>query len=563
MVRNLLLNPCLNRVAWRLCVFLAAWHGIAPFAANTDALADKPDRPDENTSAEFSWSGTNLELGSAIRMARLSGSLNILIDPWIETNTVGSANPLKQKVTFHYEKTAPSEAMGLLLGLHGLHWRWNDSIQIGRVTSPASPNATNDCSELFQDASLLSLASTNILDELSFDEAPLNDVLTKLARETGLNVIWNASLLFGPSHDTNAAPKLTFSLKSVTGLQALAGLGENQGLALVWNAHSTVLRVTTRSSRIWEIAHPMPESLPAPSISSATNAQQLIFLDAIPLDQVIGFLCHQAGIGFIMAPELAGNTNNPFVEGKFKNLDTMRILEALLENYGLAAIEDDEAKTARIVSRECIDKQRKWTNPSPIPPIIDPLQPPPQIAMQNATLESAVDMLARQCGINLLYSPALASERRQSGASRLKKSNVYFEFLKTTPRQALSALLANFDLAVVWDSAANIGHVADLNRYSDYSFSAVIPEKHWGEAAPELVFDDVPLPIVLRLLAGQCGIGLEIEEDKKEGNKSKVSLDFEAIQPGRVFNALCASHRLTATWNEEGKTVRIAASGQN
>ena len=42
--------------------------------------------------------------------------------------------------------------------------------------------------------------------------------------------------------------------------------------------------------RIWEAAHPLPESLPVPTIPSATNEQQLILLDAMALGAAPGSL---------------------------------------------------------------------------------------------------------------------------------------------------------------------------------------------------------------------------------------------------------------------------------
>ncbi len=189
----------------------------------------------------------------------------------------------------------------------------------------------------------------------------------------------------------------------------------------------------------------------------------LIQMEDVPLKDAIRNLARQAGLNFILDPKLDGPWEaaegkpgrEPLVNGRWENLTAEQALGRVLKEHGLVMLASPATSVARIT----------FTNQAvqPVPDsaiaggtnVVIPL-----IVMDTVPLPDALRNLAKQAHLNLVIDPALAVTSTRPGKRTISDYNLTFRWENVTARQALAAILDNFDLVLVEDPATGSAKLA-------------------------------------------------------------------------------------------------------
>ena len=198
----------------------------------------------------------------------------------------------------------------------------------------------------------------------------------------------------------------------------------------------------------------------APSARSATNNAEkipLIVIDDVPLIDAIRNLARQAGLNFIIDPRVAGSpvgpgskVQSPSVKIRWENRSAEDALESLLKAHKLIAVTNSATTVARIAPESASIKpiavERVGTNSS---------TPLPLLNLSDLSLQSAIESLTISFGIKVSFDRSfLNSEYARSPWA------VSVRWRDITPRQALIALVDNFDLEMTEDTAGNSARIS-------------------------------------------------------------------------------------------------------
>jgi len=185
------------------------------------------------------------------------------------------------------------------------------------------------------------------------------------------------------------------------------------------------------------------------------NIPQVV-LDNVPLADAIRSLAQQADINFILDPRSPGSVGpdgrlveQPTVSGRWTNVTARQALDILLTNHDLVLIENPATTVARIAPR-------KYDVKPVVAELVggDTNNPIPLIVMQDVPLDTAIVNLARQAQIKVALDPAVPGISKPGSAGMLS-----IRWHKLTPRQALVALLDNYDLMMIEDTTTAVTRI--------------------------------------------------------------------------------------------------------
>jgi hypothetical protein len=178
----------------------------------------------------------------------------------------------------------------------------------------------------------------------------------------------------------------------------------------------------------------------------------LIQMADVPLKDAIRNLARQAGLNFILDPKLDGPWEvaegkpgrAPSVNARWENLTAEQALGKVLKEHGLVMIANPATSVARIAFRN------QAVQPVPDSAVAGGTNAViPLIVMDMVPLPDAIRNLARQAQLNLDIDPALPVTSAASVKRTISDYNVSIRWENVTARQALVAILDNFDLVLV------------------------------------------------------------------------------------------------------------------
>ena len=189
----------------------------------------------------------------------------------------------------------------------------------------------------------------------------------------------------------------------------------------------------------------------------------LIQMDNVPLKDAIRNLARQAGLNFILDPKLDGPWEvadgkpgrEPTVNARWENLSTEQALSRVLNEHGLVIIANPATTVARIA----------FTNQA-VKPVPDSAVAGgtnaviPLIMMDSVPLPDAIGNLARQAHLNLMVDPALPVASAGPVKRTISDYQISIRWENVTARQALAAILDNYDLVLVEDTATGSAKIA-------------------------------------------------------------------------------------------------------
>ncbi len=196
------------------------------------------------------------------------------------------------------------------------------------------------------------------------------------------------------------------------------------------------------------------EAVAAPSAIHPNEALPLIVLDRVPLPDAIANLARQVDFNFMLAPRLtpaaknhsAGPTPEPLVSRRWTNLSAPQALRLLLEEHGLTLATNPATSVVRIAATHAAARAaaNNLAAGDTNPPIA-------QIRLDAVPLADAVRMLAAQARLDVTLNPELPVPSPGPREETVSTATVSVGWKGLRPRQALVALLENYDLILVED----------------------------------------------------------------------------------------------------------------
>ena len=192
-----------------------------------------------------------------------------------------------------------------------------------------------------------------------------------------------------------------------------------------------------------------PAGMPAlPVMAADTNVIPLIVMDDVPLSDAIKNLARQAGINYILDPRVSGS--GPTVSGRWENKTAEQLLGTVLQEHKLVMVENAATSVARIASKDLGVKPLPATEVGS-----DTNKVIPIITLDDVPLDEAIKKLAAQANLKVTLDPKLSSA---------KATTVSFRWENVTAKQALAALLDNYDLIMIDDPANSVVRIMIKER---------------------------------------------------------------------------------------------------
>jgi hypothetical protein len=179
-----------------------------------------------------------------------------------------------------------------------------------------------------------------------------------------------------------------------------------------------------------------------------------IRMDNVPLDDAIRNLARQAGINYILDPRLSGGSvgpdgkfvQEPSVTGVWTNVTAEEALDTLLKQHSLAMVSSPATTIARIALTN------EPVKPVPASQVAgDTNHVIPLIVMDDVPLADAISNLARQAQLKVTFDTGVETAFADSFRRPMSDSQISVRWTNVTARQALAALLDDFDLLMVQD----------------------------------------------------------------------------------------------------------------
>jgi hypothetical protein len=191
-----------------------------------------------------------------------------------------------------------------------------------------------------------------VMPLITMDTVPLGDAVKNLARQEGINYIFDPAVLtsFGGVDGCFVhAPYITTKWTNVTARQALDDVLHDYNLKLNTNPVTTVFRITLATRNI--------QPAPASQLGHDTNQTlPLIKMEDVPLRDAIRNLANAAKLGVKFhlptAPDEESGSHDllsSLVNLRWENLTAKQALVALLDNYSLLMVQYPDSSTVHII----------------------------------------------------------------------------------------------------------------------------------------------------------------------------------------------------------------------
>ena len=196
---------------------------------------------------------------------------------------------------------------------------------------------------------------------------------------------------------------------------------------------------------------------------SSKKTIPLIQMEDVPLKDAIRNLARQARLNYILDPKLYGPWQagegkpgrEPSVTARWENLTAGQALGKVLNEHGLVMIVSPATSVARIaLTNQAVQPVPDSAVAGGTNAVI------PLIVMDMVPLPDTLRNLARQAHLNLELDPALPVASAGAAKRTISDYNISIRWENLTARQALAAILDNFDLALVEEPATASARIA-------------------------------------------------------------------------------------------------------
>jgi hypothetical protein len=180
-----------------------------------------------------------------------------------------------------------------------------------------------------------------------------------------------------------------------------------------------------------------------------------IQFENVPLADAIKNLARQAGFNYVLDPRVPGSdfgpgrtAPNPPVSGSWANVTAQAALNALLKEHKLMMVTNPATSVARIAPAnqnvKPVSASQVGTNASKVIPLM---------VMDFIPLTDTLTTLGTEAGLRITSDPAL------SAPGSAAQGMVSIRWERITARQALAALLDNYDLVMTEDAETSSARI--------------------------------------------------------------------------------------------------------
>jgi hypothetical protein len=181
-----------------------------------------------------------------------------------------------------------------------------------------------------------------------------------------------------------------------------------------------------------------------------------IQFENVPLGDAIRNLARQSGFNYILDPRVPGSefgpgrsAPNPPVSGSWTNVSAPAALNALLKEHKLVMVTNPATSVARIAPAnqnvKPVSASQVGTNAGKVIPVM---------VMDSIPLTDTLTTLGTEAGLKISLDPALPAP----GSAAQGMVSIRWE--RITARQALAALLDNYNLVMTEDTATSTAKVS-------------------------------------------------------------------------------------------------------
>ena len=363
----------------------------------------------------------DVPLTDAIRNLARQAELNYILDPLVPGSSIGPGRSLRQPlVTARWENLTAEQALEALL----------QSNSLAMIANPATTVARIVPTGLKVDPAPFSAAAggTNApMPLIVLSDVSLSNAIAHLSQEAGVPVSWDRSA--SVSHLSGLNGEISIRWQNLSARQALSALLDNYGFVMAENhADGTAVIRPARAE---------PRIIP------------LIKMEDVPLLDAIKNLAREAGLNYIIDPRVPGSdigpgrrSKEPIVNASWEAATARQALDDVLKSNKLVLVPNPVTTIARIVPANTIEK------PAPADPgTADTGEVIPLIVADQVPLDHLLKTIARQAGLKATLSREITSPlSRLHGTVSVRWEDVTF-------RQALGALVENYDLVMIEDKA--------------------------------------------------------------------------------------------------------------
>lgn len=183
----------------------------------------------------------------------------------------------------------------------------------------------------------------------------------------------------------------------------------------------------------------------------ANKAERTVEMEGVPLDDAIRNLARQLSLNYILDPRLLGTSgslaSNPFVTGRW-HLTALQVLEKVLRDNGLTMVTNSATTIARIIRTNDfvypVSEKLVGNGSDPVIPLM----------RIDDDLDKAITDIASKAHLNISLDPNLHVPSAQPDTA-VSDSRIYVRWENVTARQALTAILDAYNLAVAESSGAS------------------------------------------------------------------------------------------------------------
>ena len=181
----------------------------------------------------------------------------------------------------------------------------------------------------------------------------------------------------------------------------------------------------------------------------------LIVMDDVKLEDAIRNLARMAGINYILDPKVSFSG---VVSGRWEKLTAEQMLGRLLDEHKLRMTPNPATSVARVTSSNTVTKPLTL---SPVEKTTNNLVP--IFVVDEARLDDTVRRLGAMANLKISFEPDLSE--------KALGQSLTFRWENLTPKQALAALLDNYDLDVVEEPSSGTARVVPKKQAADTSSS--------------------------------------------------------------------------------------------
>jgi hypothetical protein len=185
--------------------------------------------------------------------------------------------------------------------------------------------------------------------------------------------------------------------------------------------------------------------------------------------------------------------------------------------------------------------------------------------MQNVPLRQAIDLMAREAGLNYILDPHLDGASRIAGS---KATFVSFEWKNISARDAVDRLLKEHDLVLVENSVTSVARIGPVSLHIKPVDAAELGNDT-NAVVPIILMMDAPLDIAIQHCADQLHQKITLDEavrkgpDGREAELPVVTFRWHQLTARQALVALLDDYGLTMVEDSATSTLHVGPKPKN